>query len=221
MQASSRPLLIGITGNIGSGKSTFCRFLTELGIKVYYADTIAHQLLEDQVVVRAISQRYPSVIIANNPPSDSALPTINRKKLAEIVFSQEQEVEYLNSLLHPMVLRNMQKIVEQQCNDTNPYLCFEVPLLIEADLQNCFDYIVLITAPQAVRLQRLTERGEAIETARQRMHNQLEDKHKLDIVDYIVSNNGAYETLVEAAQTLVRLLPGIAKRNISLFFPES
>ncbi|HPC50269.1 MAG TPA: dephospho-CoA kinase, partial [Candidatus Cloacimonas acidaminovorans] len=156
MSQNKKPLLIGITGNIGSGKSAFCNFLAANGLKVISADVVANQHLEDPAIKEALIKRYSTAILSPSN-EDNGKGIINRKILADVVFSSEQETQYLNSLIHPLVLQDFQKIVEQSNEEA---LCFEVPLLFEANLQDCFDYIVLISASLETRLMRLEKRGE-------------------------------------------------------------
>ena len=135
MSQNKKPLLIGITGNIGSGKSAFCNFLAANGLKVISADVVANQHLEDPAIKEALIKRYSTAILSPSN-EDNGKGIINRKILADVVFSSEQETQYLNSLIHPLVLQDFQKIVEQSNEEA---LCFEVPLLFEANLQDCFD----------------------------------------------------------------------------------
>ncbi|HNV61350.1 MAG TPA: dephospho-CoA kinase, partial [Candidatus Cloacimonas acidaminovorans] len=169
MSQNKKPLLIGITGNIGSGKSAFCNFLAANGLKVISADAVANQHLEDPAIKEALIKRYSTAILSPSN-EDNGKGIINRKILADIVFGSEEETQYLNSLIHPLVLQDFQRIVEQSNEEA---LCFEVPLLFEANLQDCFDYIVLISASLETRLMRLEKRGEDRTKAQQRMLHQM------------------------------------------------
>jgi len=214
MQQNSRPLIIGITGNVGSGKSAFCHILTELGFLVFNADTIANQRLEDTSVINALVTRYSSSILCGDNSLCMSPYRISRKKLAEIVFENQQEIEFLNSLIHPLVLKDMQEIV----NDfKEKVICFEVPLLFEAGLEECFDFLVLVTAKETIRLNRLTFRGETPESSKKRMRNQIDDDNKRDKVDFLLDNNGNLEDLREKAKALATAIAKQPFKNINPF----
>ncbi len=110
MSQNKKPLLIGITGNIGSGKSAFCNFLAANGLKVISADVVANQHLEDPAIKEALIKRYSTAILSPSN-EDNGKGIINRKILADVVFSSEQETQYLNSLIHPLFfLRQIYRI---------------------------------------------------------------------------------------------------------------
>ncbi len=215
MPPSKRPLLIGITGNIGSGKSSFCQAIEAQGICVIYTDTIANQRLADSFIIEALLNRYSTAILKDQKASGSSRQ-IDRQKLAETVFKNPKEVEYLNSLLHPLVLEDMQEIVE---TSDDPVLCFEVPLLFEANLQKCFDYLILVTATKETRLNRLVARGEALSNARHRMYNQLDDSFKKEQVDLVIENDDSIERLYLVVNAFVAGIGNIPQRYVSPFSP--
>lgn len=214
MLQNNRPLIIGITGNVGSGKSAFCHILTELGFSVYNADTIANQRLEDIAVINALVERYSSSILCGDNTLCMQPYRISRKKLADIVFSNRKEVEFLNSLIHPLVLKDMQEIVN---NFAEQVLCFEVPLLFEAGLKECFDVLVLVTATEDIRLNRLVSRGESLESSKKRMHNQIDDKNKRTQVDFLIENNGNLEDLSKKTKALATEFIKLPFKNIRPF----
>ena len=213
MSQNKKPLLIGITGNIGSGKSAFCNFLAANGLKVISADVVANQHLEDPAIKEALIKRYSTAILSPSN-EDNGKGIINRKILADVVFSSEQETQYLNSLIHPLVLQDFQKIVEQSNEEA---LCFEVPLLFEANLQDCFDYIVLISASLETRLKRLEKRGEDRIKAQQRMLYQMPDTEKRHLVDLIIENDGDLVSLQKAAAALIEKIPYLQYKKVRSF----
>lgn len=180
-----------------------------------YTDTIANQRLADSLVIEALLSRYSTAILKDEKASGSSRQ-IDRQKLAETVFKNPKEVEYLNSLLHPLVLKDMQEIVE---TSDNPVLCFEVPLLFEAKLQKCFDYLILVTATQETRLSRLVSKGEALTNARHRMNYQLDDSFKKEQVDLVIENDGSFERLNLAISAFVAGIGNIPQRSVSSFSP--
>jgi len=138
MQLNNRPLLIGITGNIGSGKSSFCNYLAANGLRIISADVLANQHLEDKDIQSALVTRYSPDILTTSVRDKNVL-TINRKLLADKVFISETETNYLNSLIHPLVLQDFQQIAEQS---QEKVLCFEVPFLFF--LKQIFKIVLII-----------------------------------------------------------------------------
>lgn len=213
MSQNKKPLLIGITGNIGSGKSTFCNFLVANGLKVISADAVANQHLEDPAIKEALIKRYSTAILSPSN-EDNGKGIINRKILADIVFGSEEETQYLNSLIHPLVLHDFQRIVEQSNEEA---LCFEVPLLFEANLQDCFDYIVLISASLETRLMRLEKRGENRTKAQQRMLHQIPDTEKRFLVDLVIENDGDLLNLQKSAVSFIEKIPYLPHKKVRPF----
>ncbi|NLM89993.1 MAG: dephospho-CoA kinase [Candidatus Cloacimonetes bacterium] len=213
MSQNKKPLLIGITGNIGSGKSAFCNFLAANGLKVISADVVANQHLEDPAIKEALIKRYSTAILSPSN-EDNGKGIINRKILADIVFGSEEETQYLNSLIHPLVLQDFQRIVEQSNEEA---LCFEVPLLFEANLQDCFDYIVLISASLETRLMRLEKRGEDRTKAQQRMLHQMTDTEKRFLVNLVIENDGDLLSLQKSAVSFIEKIPYLPHKKVRPF----
>jgi len=205
-------LLIGITGNIGSGKSTFCRYLESYGLRIIDADKVAGNCLELPSVVDLLVERYSAEILLNAEFSETR--QIDRKKLAAKVFADPAETAFLNALIHPRVLGEFAGIV---ASSTEAYLGFEVPLLFEAGLQNCFDYLVLVYAPQELRIERLHNRGETRHSALERQSRQMCDEDKLCQVDLVVENTGNEKKLKEKAGELLKRLEEIPFRQLKCF----
>jgi len=213
MSQNKKPLLIGITGNIGSGKSAFCNFLAANGLKVISADAVANQHLEDPAIKEALIKRYSTAILSPSN-KDNGKGIISRKILADIVFGSEEETQYLNSLIHPPVLQDFQRIVEQSNEEA---LCFEVPLLFEANLQDCFDYIVLISASLETRLMRLEKRGEDRTKAQQRMLHQMTDTEKRFLVNLVIENDGDLLSLQKSAVSFIEKIPYLPHKKVRPF----
>jgi len=207
------PLLIGITGNIGSGKSAFCNFLTAKGLKVISADDVANQHLNDPEIKEALIKRYSTAVLSPSG-NDKTNSIINHKILADIVFGSDEETKYLNSLIHPLVLQDFQRIVEQSQEEV---LCFEVPLLFETNLQDCFDYIILISASLETRLNRVEKRGEDRIKAQQRMLYQIPDTEKRLLVDLVIENDGDLVSLQKAAAALIEKIPYLQYKKVRSF----
>lgn len=211
MPPSKRPLIIGVTGNIGSGKSTFCKALEAEGLAVYYADLLARNRLDDPSLREKLVERFGNDII----DSGQTEGRINRQRLAEIVFRDEAKLQALNALLHPLVLRDMDEIVAQSDAEC---LIFEVPLLFEAGLQDCFDFIILVYASAALRHSRIVSRDGKAPGERGKF--QIDDEDKQRVVDLVVTNNGSGEELKAKALEFVAYIPLLPKRIVSSFYRE-
>lgn len=206
MQLSNRPLIIGITGTIGSGKTTFCKML-ERQYQVYYADTIAHDVLDQPDIIKSLSEKWGSVLINNS--------VLDRKILAERVFSDKNDLHFLNNLIHPRVLSEMQHIVD---NCLSSVICFEVPLLFEAHLQDCFDCIILLQADLDIKIERISGRDNlSMEEITLRFANQMDDKLKENMADIIIYNNGQIADLQTEADTAINKIKELEPKDIQPF----
>ena len=176
-------LKIGITGGIGSGKTTVCRIFETLGIPVFYADTVAKQIMvTDPILVAGVKQAF-------GEDSYLADGTLNNKHIAGIVFNNALELEKLNGLVHPAVFRAFDSWI-QQVPDTVPYTLKEAALLFESDSYKMCDQTVLVIAPLETRLQRVMARDGVSEAqVRARMDKQLSDEQKMKLADHLIYNN--------------------------------
>ncbi len=202
-----RPLVIGITGNIASGKSTFCHHLDDLGLRVHYADSIAKEVLSKADVTAKLISRWGEKIMRAGKPDHAAI--------ASIVFADPDERSFLNSLVHPETLKQMQKLVSR-CHQ--PSIIFEVPLLFEADIQDCFDFIVLVTCPADLRLHRIIQRdGGSAEQAKAKIVSQMPEENKIPRSDLLIRNTGDPSALYVQAERFAASLPAIRYRVIRPF----
>ena len=139
-------LKVGITGNIGSGKTTVSKIFEVLGIPVFYADTAAKEVMvKDEILISAIKDAF-----GNTSYFDDG--SLNRKHIANIVFNDEKELATLNSIVHPAVFRSFDNWVKQH-HDV-PYVLKEAALLFESDSYKMCDKTVMVTAPLQMRIQR-------------------------------------------------------------------
>lgn len=184
-------LTIAITGNIGSGKSTFCGYLQELGETVYYADSIAHELTPS--IKDLLIARWGRDIWLNGSP--------DRKQIASIVFNSASELQFLNSALHPLVVKRIQELIHTAKQER---VFFEIPLLFEAGIEDLFDRTVLVSSSMELTLERLKLRNrDSYENQIKRLDAQIPDSRKAEMVDYLIINDGNLEALRLAAQNLL------------------
>jgi dephospho-CoA kinase len=183
-------LLVGLTGNIGSGKSTVDQLLSERGATIIDADVLARRAVEvGTPAYAAIVERWGRSILA-------ADGSIDRAALRRIVFSEPQELEQLNAMVHPAVERMRAVLVEQARQRGDRLVVCDVPLLFERRLTDGYDRIVLVDAPRPVRLERLVrERGLRETEAMEMIVAQMPAELKRARADFVIDNVGTLTQL--------------------------
>ncbi|MNJ92983.1 Dephospho-CoA kinase [compost metagenome] len=176
-------LKIGITGGIGSGKTTICKVFETLGIPVFYADTVAKQIMTtDPILIEGIKDTF-----GEQSYSESGI--LNNKHIANIVFNNETELHKLNALVHPAVFRAFDEWDAKLPNHL-PYSLKEAALLFESGSYEMCDKNILVTAPHALKITRVTQRDNiSEEQVLARMNKQFTDRQKLKLADYFIENN--------------------------------
>ena len=183
-------LLVGLTGNIGSGKSTVAQLLSERGATIIDADVLARRAVElGTTAYAAIVERWGTSILA-------ADGLIDRTALRRIVFSEPQELEQLNSIVHPEVERMRAALVELARQRGDRLVVCDIPLLFERRITDDFDRIVLVDAPRPVRLERLVrERGLRETEAMDMIVAQMPAELKRARADFVIDNIGTLTQL--------------------------
>lgn len=183
-------LLVGLTGNIGSGKSTVDQLLSERGATIIDADVLARRAVElGTAAYGAIVERWGTSILA-------ADGSIDRAALRRIVFSEPQELEQLNAIVHPEVERLRAALVEQARQRGDRLVVCDVPLLFERRMTDGFDRIVLVDAPRPVRLERLVRERALRETeAMDMIVAQMPAELKRARADFVIDNVGTLTQL--------------------------
>jgi dephospho-CoA kinase len=183
-------LLVGLTGNIGSGKSAVAQLLSERGATIIDADVLARRAVEvGTPAYKAIAERWGTSILS----SDGG---IDRAALRRIVFSDPVQLEQLNAYVHPEVERMRELLVEQARARGDRLVVCDVPLLFERRLTESFDRIVLVDAPRPVRLERLVrERGLRETEAMDMIVAQMPAELKRARADHIIDNDGTLTQL--------------------------
>lgn len=175
--------LIGLTGGIGSGKSTIARRLAEHGAVIIDADQIAREVVEPGTpALAAIIAHFGMSVI--NPDG-----SLNRSALGEIVFASSNELAVLNSIVHPAVHRRTTELFAEA--DAEQVVVYDVPLLVEARRDYPFDAIVVASAPEHVRAERLMEhRGMLESEALSRIQSQAPEEDRLKIANHVIDTSG-------------------------------
>lgn len=194
-------LRIGITGGIGSGKSTVAKVFEVLGIPVYYADDAAKRIMnEDEVLKQQVKELFGEKIYDNDE--------LNRKALAEIVFNAPEKLSQLNALTHPATIADAERWMQTQ---STPYAVKEAALIFESGAQEHLDYVIGVTAPAPLRIQRTMHRdGITREDVMARMDKQMDESIKMRLCDFIIKND-EQEMLLPQVIALHQKLLALAK----------
>ena len=187
---------IGITGGIGSGKTTVCRIVETMGFPVYYSDDRAKALMEEDVALSAaIKTAFGEEAYEGSRP--------NRAYLATVIFQHPEKREELNALVHPRVRADFDHWASQQESE----LVFqESALLFETKGYQRFDATILVTAPEPIRVQRILKRDITTEAAvKARIANQLPDEAKIPLADFVIQNDDQQLVLPQLLEVISQL----------------
>ncbi|MCW3082885.1 MAG: dephospho-CoA kinase [Bacteroidetes bacterium] len=188
---------VGITGGIGSGKSTVCSVFALLGIPVYSSDAAAKNVLEETEVIRQIAAIAGDVLTEDG--------RIDRKKLADVVFKDKQKLEQLNSIVHPAVARHFETWCAAYKNAR--YVLKEAAILFESGAYKQVEKIITVTAPKTLKIKRILQRDRISEQqVEERMVNQMNDEEKIKRSDYTVLNDEQELVIPQILQIHTHLL---------------
>jgi dephospho-CoA kinase len=173
-------LKIGLTGGIGSGKSTVAKIFETLGVPAYYADEEAKRLMNTDEELR-------SVIKKNFGAESYRNGQLDRKYLASIVFNDKYKLDLLNSLVHPATIRDAEQWMKKQ---TTPYVIKEAALLFEAGSTDRLDHVIGVFAPVEMRIKRVIDRDKVNRNeVLERMKRQIDEETKMKLCDFIITND--------------------------------
>lgn len=174
-------LKVGITGGIGSGKSTVCQVFETLGIPVFYADAAANFITSnDQDVVRRIKSLLGEDIYADG--------TLNRKKVSELIFADPSLLQRMNEIVHPATIAYGRQWLESQAA---PYALKEAAIFFESGSNKDMDVMIGVYAPQDIRIERTVKRNAITrEQVLERMARQMNEEEKMKLCDHIITNDG-------------------------------
>ena len=197
-----KKLKVAVTGNIGSGKSSFCKLLEEMNYSVIKADEIAKNFL-------ANNEKVKKEIIKNFGNSAYNGKEVNKKYLAEKVFSNQLNLNKINSIIHPLVIENVNSIMNKQLQSSD-LVFHEAALIYEADIEDLFDVVVLISADLKIRMERKRIHDNLSEEEfMMRESNQIPEDEKKKRADFVFINNGTLEELKTKAEMLIKILKGL------------
>lgn len=182
-------MYLGLSGGIGSGKSTVSKILSDLGAVVIDADVIAKEvLLPGTSGFESAVNTFGSTILDNEG-------NIDRKRLAKLVFENPSELAKLEDIVHPAVIARVAEI--RKSLPESVVVVYDTPLMFEKQLQGQFDKVLMVIADSELRRTRLLERGLELGDIDARMENQATDEQRVTIADFVIENDGTLEQLRE------------------------
>ncbi len=197
--ANAKKIKVAITGNIGSGKSTFTRFLFEAGYPVILADDISKEILAGDAEIRLeVIKEFGAESFQGNK--------INKKFLADNIFSDSKKLKKINSILHPRVRKRIDYLSKEYFK-TSDVVFVEAALIFESKIEKMYDYVVLITSDKNLRMKRSTiSKKFSEEDFIKRDSNQMNEESKKKKADFVFTNDGTKDELKQKAMLLINLL---------------
>ena len=196
--------IIGITGGIGSGKSTVSKFIEEAGFPVYYSDVRAKTIVNDDAEL----QKKIKELLGENSYDENGF--YNRRYVGEIIFKDDQLRLQLNALIHPAAKINFENWISEQ---KTPFIFKETALLFELKLNESCYKSILVTADDNIRIKRVMDRdGKTYREVEAVMNKQMPEKDKIKIADFVIFNNDGLEELkIKTNQFINELKEGLAE----------
>ena len=189
-------MLVALTGCLGCGKSTVLKIFRELGVRTISADEIVHELLESKEVQEEIQRLFgPDVFLKDGK--------VDRKRLAQRIFSNQKEREKLEILLHPLVFKRIRIEYEKE---PGRLMVAEIPLLFETDTQNRFSKVITVYAPMEVAIKRLKSRGMTKEDIEARLKSQMPIETKVERSDFVIDNSRELKEIRKQVQQVLEKL---------------
>ncbi len=178
---------VGLTGGIGAGKSTVADMFSKLGAVVIRSDELARQVIEPNTPgFQKVLSRFGNQILQENG-------SIDRQKLAQIVFNDQNSLKDLEEIIHPLVRNKTNELIESQTQET--IVVNEVPLLLEKKMEKMFDFLVVVISSEKNRINRLQKRGISEPEAKKRMSLQVSDEARKSSADSLITNDGNIDQL--------------------------
>ena len=186
-------LILGLTGNIGCGKSSLSAIFIEENIDIVDADIIARQIYDDEKLLKKVYDTFGDDI-KNHDGS------LNRKALGRIVFNDDEKLIQLNKLTHPVIRQNVSNQIDEYKNQNKKIIILDAALLVESDYLNFVDKLLVVTCNEDIQIERIKNRDNcSTEEALSRIKSQMSQENKAKYADYIIDNSGTIDELKKKA----------------------
>ena len=186
-------LVVGLTGNIGCGKSSLSKIFRDNSIDIVDADIIARQIYDDENLLKKVYDTFGT----NIKNKDGSL---NRKALGRIVFNDDEKLIQLNKLTHPVIRQNVTNQIEEYKKQNKKIIVLDAALLIESDYLNVVDKLLVITCDEDIQIERIKKRDNcSTEEALSRIKSQMSQENKVKYADYVIDNSGTIDELEKKA----------------------
>jgi len=171
--------IIGLTGGIGSGKTTVANYFKEFGVPVYIADDAAKEVMQSEIILSDIRKTFGDAVFEDK--------TLIRQKLATIVFADQEKLQQLNAIVHPAVAQHFKTWLST--HQQSPFIIYEAAILFESGGDQKCDKIITVTAPESIRIERVIGRDTTTkEQVLQRMQTQWSDDQRIAKSDFVIEN---------------------------------
>ena len=186
-------LVVGLTGNIGCGKSSLSDIFRAEGIKIIDADIIARQIYEDEKLLSKVYETF-----GNDIKNEDG--SLNRKALGRIVFSDDEKLIQLNKLTHPVIRQKVSDEIEEYKSQNEEIVILDAALLVESDYLNFIDKLLVVTCKENIQIERIIARDNcSIEEALGRIKSQMSQENKVKYADYVIDNSATLSELRKKA----------------------
>jgi dephospho-CoA kinase len=189
---------VGLTGGIGAGKSTVADLFSKRGAVVIRSDELARQVIEPQTPgFKQVISRFGNEIVNDEG-------SIDRAKLAQVVFNDDVALKDLENIVHPLVRERTNRLMSEQTSET--IIVNEIPLLLEKKMESLFDFLVIVISSEKNRLERLSQKGVSEDQAKARMAKQVNDQDRKAAADFLIVNDGNLDQLEADVQKIWQTL---------------
>ena len=189
---------VGLTGGIGAGKSTVADLFSKRGAVVIRSDELARQVIEPQTPgFKQVTSRFGNEIVNEKG-------SIDRAKLAQVVFNDDVALKDLENIVHPLVRERTNQLMSEQTSET--IIVNEIPLLLEKKMESLFDFLVIVISSEKNRLERLSHKGVSEVQAKARMAKQVNDQDRKAAADFLIVNDGNLDQLEADVQKIWQTL---------------